>query len=137
MTIEKEHQEYDFAYSLREEMGTCMSIDIWYEGDVWVFRPFGRIDAGHSTDLDAALSEGVEQGMSLIVIDLTDVTYIASSGLRVIIKTAKLVKSDGGSVRICGMNDPVMDVFRLSGLSKIFPNYPSSQEAIQALQRRI
>lgn len=136
MKTEKTHPEGDLAYSIREEMGDCMSIDIWYDGEVWVFRPFGRIDAGHSTDLDTALTEGIEQGMRLIVVDLTDVIYIASSGLRAIIKAAKSVKAEGGSIRVCGMHDQVEEVFRLSGLSKIFPNYPSSEEAIKNFQRK-
>ncbi|MFH0966260.1 MAG: STAS domain-containing protein [Methanobacteriota archaeon] len=135
MKIDRPLQENDLAYSIREEMGDCMPIDIWYEGDIWVFRPSGRIDAGHSTDLDAALTEGIGQGMRLIVIDLTDVPYIASSGLRAFIRAAKSVKTDGGSVRVCGMHEHVIEVFRLSGLLKFFPNYPSSEEAIKDFQR--
>lgn len=126
----------DLAYAIREEMGNIMKIDIWYDGEVWVFRPFGRIDTGHATDLDAALTEGIDQGMRLIVIDLTDSPYIASSGLRAIIRAAKAIKPDGGLIRICGMNEPVCEVFRLSGLARIFPNYPSSDEAIKSLQKK-
>lgn len=124
----------DTAYLLREEMGKSMPIDIWYEGNVWVFRPGGRIDAGHSVDLDAALTEGIEQGMRLIVIDLTDTTYISSSGIRAIIRAAKAVKPDNGSVGVCGMKELVSDVFRLSGLTSIIPTYQTSSEAVRSFQ---
>jgi anti-sigma B factor antagonist len=135
MHMEKNHPENELAFSIREELGNCMSIDIWYDGDIWVFRPIGRIDAGHSADLDASLTEGIRQGMHRIVVDLTDVSYIASSGLRAIIKAAKSVKNDEGSVQVCGMNEQVMEVFRLSGLSKIFLNYPSNEEAIRSMRQ--
>ena len=74
--------------------------------------------------------------IAIIVIDLTDTTYIASSGLRAIIRAAKAVKPDGGMVRTCGMNDHVSEVFRLSGLSKIFANYPTSDEAVRSFQKK-
>ena len=46
---------------IREELGESLAIDIWYQGDIWVFRPFGRVDTGHAEDLDSALSEGIAQ----------------------------------------------------------------------------
>ena len=130
MTKDDNLREDYLATSIREELGECMPIDIWYDGDIWVFRPFGRIDTGHSADLDNALSEGVSQGMRQIVLDLTDTSYISSSGLRAIIKAAKAVKADRGSMSLCGMNETVQEVFRLTGLLKQFPSYQTAQEAI-------
>lgn len=120
----------DPAYLLRDEMGNGMLIDIWYEGEVWVFRPSGKIDTGRSVDLDVALSEGIGQGMRQIVIDFADTIYISSSGLRAIIKAGKMVKPGNGSIRICGMNNAVYEVFKLSGLLSIFPSYETSCEAV-------
>jgi anti-anti-sigma factor len=134
MTIRQNPPGDNLAYSIREEMGECMPIDIWYDGEVWIFRPSGRIDAGHSADLDAALSEGISQGMRYIVLDLTDTPYIASSGLRAIIKAAKSVKPNDGKIAICGMNDVVREVFRLSGLSRIFQEFSILDDAIACLQ---
>ncbi|MDD1730406.1 MAG: STAS domain-containing protein [Methanospirillum sp.] len=122
------------SYLLRDELGNCMPIDIWYDGDIWVFRPLGRIDAGHSVDLDTALTEGIDQGMRLIVLDLTDVPYISSSGLRTVIKAAKAVKSDGGRITICGLNDTVREIFKVSGLFNIFREFPTANEAISGIQ---
>lgn len=119
---------------LREELGGSMPVDIWYSGDVWVFRPFGRIDAGHSEDLDAALTEGISQGMHDIVLDLTDTTYISSSGLRAVTKAAKLLSPGGGRIALCGMKPVVEDVFRLSGLIRLFPAFLTAEEAIRGLQ---
>lgn len=122
------------SYLIRDEMGDCMPIDIWYDGNVWVFRPFGKIDTGHSVDLDAALTEGIEQGMRFIVIDMTDAPYIASSGLRALLKAAKAVKPDNGLITLCGLNDVVREVLKVSGLFRIFTEYPTAKEAVAAMQ---
>jgi len=122
------------SYLIRDEMGDSMPIDIWYDGDIWVFRPFGKIDSGHSEDLDTALTEGIDQGMRFIVVDMTDSSYIASSGLRVLIKAAKAIKSDGGQVTVCGLNEVVHEVLQVSGLLRIFPVYATAKEAVAAMQ---
>ncbi len=122
------------SYLIRDEMGECMPIDIWYDEDVWVFRPFGKIDSGHSADLDAALTEGIGQGMRFIAVDLTDTPYIASSGLRALLKAAKAVKPEGGQITVCGLNDVVHEILQVSGLLRIFPVYPTAEEAVIAMK---
>lgn len=120
---------------LREELGESLPIDIWYQGNIWVFRPFGRIDTGHAEDLDSALSEGIAQGMRFIVLDLTDTVYISSSGLRAVTKAAKKLKPEGGILSLCGMNEPVEEVFRVSGLIRLFPYYSTAEEAALEMEK--
>lgn len=115
---------------IREELGESLPIDIWYHENIWVFRPFGRVDTGHAEDLDSAFSEGISQGMRFIILDLTDTGYISSSGLRAVTKAAKQLKSQGGVLSLCGMNEPVEEVFRVSGLLRLFFNYPTAEEAV-------
>jgi anti-sigma B factor antagonist len=134
MASNDETKEDLVSYLIRDEMGDCMPIDIWYDENVWVFRPFGKIDTGHSVDLDAALTEGIEQGMRLIVIDMTDSPYIASSGLRALLKAAKAVKPDNGLITLCGLNDVVREVLKVSGLLRIFSEYPTAKEAVAAMK---
>jgi anti-anti-sigma factor len=122
---------------LREELGSCMPIDIWYDGDIWIFRPFGRIDTGHSEDLDNALTEGICQGMRYIVLDLTDTSYISSSGIRAVIKAAKAVKADGGMISLCGMRDPVKEVFTLTGIIRLLPCHKAVKEAVENMRNII
>ncbi|HWQ66091.1 MAG TPA: STAS domain-containing protein [Methanospirillum sp.] len=125
----------DVAFTLREEMGGCMPIDIWYDGDVFVFHPFGRVDAGYSVDLDENLTEGIGQGMRKIVLDLGDIPYISSSGLRALIKAAKSLKVLGGKMVFCNICPQVRDVLSMSGLLRIFSEYSTSTEAIAAFEQ--
>ncbi len=123
-----------FIHSMREEVGEkTLPIEIGYVRDVWIFSPVGRIDLDASTDLDATLEEGILQGMHRIVIDFSEVTYISSSGLRVIIKTAKALKKVQGTFAIACLLGVVREVFVVSGFLQILACYDTVDAAVQAV----
>ena len=124
--------EMDLLHTLRKESGSDLSVDIWYEGDIWVFRPLGTIDTSTSSDLEVNLIEGINQGMRWIVMDLTDVPYISSAGLRVLISGMKTLKKKNGEMRLSTPNKTVLDIIEMTGLQKIFRIYPDNTSAIQS-----
>nr|MBP9009321.1 STAS domain-containing protein [Methanospirillum sp.] len=107
-------------------------IDIWYEGEMWIFHPIGSIDTTTSSDLEGTLIEGINQGMRWIILDLTDVRYISSAGIRVFIAAAKTLKEKKGELLFSTPNKNVSDILRLSGLFKIFKVYPDNAAAIRS-----
>jgi anti-sigma B factor antagonist len=124
-----------FFHAMREEVGEkTLPIEIGYIDGVWIFIPQGRIDLDASSDLDAALAEGIKQGMRRIVIDFSLVTYISSSGLRVIIKTAKILKTNKGAFAITDLNGVVRQVFEVSGILKILAYYDTIDAAVAAIR---
>ena len=74
----------------------------------------GRLDTIASEDLDNKLSEKVE-GLNNIIFDLKEIDYIASSGLRVLIKYQKMFKD----LEIRNVTDNVMDVLKMTGLDSV------------------
>lgn len=124
--------ETDLIYTLKKEAGSALPIDIWYEGEMWIFHPIGSIDTTTSSDLEGTLIEGINQGMRWIILDLTDVRYISSAGIRVFIAAAKTLKEKKGELLFSTPNKNVSDILRLSGLFKIFKVYPDNAAAIQS-----
>jgi anti-sigma B factor antagonist len=124
--------EKDLLFTIRHDKGSELKIDIWYEGEVWIFRPFGRIDTATSDDLEENLIQGIEQGMKNIVLDLTDVPYISSAGLRVLIKGAKKIKPTGGDIVLASPSTNVLEILNLSGFKKIFKIYPDQKTSIKS-----
>jgi len=124
--------ETDLIYTLKKEAGSALPIDIWYEGEMWIFHPIGSIDTTTSSDLEGTLIEGINQGMRWIILDLTDVRYISSAGIRVFIAAAKTLKEKKGELLFSTPNKNVSDILRLSGLLKIFKVYPDNAAAIQS-----
>ena len=79
----------------------------------------GKLTVQTSPDLEAAISQ-LSSSICDIDIDLENVDYISSAGLRVLVAAQKLVASRGGSMRLLKPCDDVNDVFVMTGLSEVF-----------------
>ena len=78
----------------------------------------GRIDTITSQELDEEINEELANFDSLIM-DFSDLEYISSAGLRVLIATQKKLKADNIPFIIRNVNDTVGEIFRMSGFDKI------------------
>ena len=78
----------------------------------------GRIDTITSKELESQISEEIGNFDSLIM-DFTDLEYISSAGLRVMIATHKKLNADGIPFVIKNVTDAVREIFRMSGFDKI------------------
>jgi anti-anti-sigma factor len=65
-----------------------------------------------------------------MVMDFSQVNFISSAGLRVILLVAKKLEQVKGKVKLCGLNATLKDVFEISGFSKLFEIVPSVNEAL-------
>lgn len=78
----------------------------------------GRIDTITSKDLDKEINNEIGNFESLIL-DFTDLEYISSAGLRVLIATQKKLKTENIPFVIKNVDDSVKEIFRMSGFDKI------------------
>ena len=79
----------------------------------------GKMTVQTAPDLSDAIKD-LPATVNQIDIDLSDVTYVASAGLRVLVATEKLAVSRGGKMRLLHPCDEVMDVFEMTGLTTVF-----------------
>jgi len=96
-----------------------MDIKTSVDGDRATLEAVGKLTVQTSPDLSAAV-EALPPAVCNLDIDLAEVTYIASAGLRVLVAADKLAVSRGGSMRLLHPCDEVMDVFEMTGLSDVF-----------------
>ncbi len=101
--------------------------------DVRVVPVQGRIDATAAPALAAIVHETAETGGKRILLDLSGVTFLSSSGLRILLMLARELKSTGGELRLCAMQPPVAEVFSLTGFNQIFTIHRTRDEALAAL----
>jgi anti-sigma B factor antagonist len=92
----------------------------------------GRVDSATAPDLENALKHLVDADKSQIVLDLTDVDYMSSAGLRAMVSTLKSVKRVNGDLRLANPSARVAEVLRLAGLTSIFSVYPSQTDALNS-----
>jgi anti-sigma B factor antagonist len=91
-----------------------------------------RISADVATRLKENLIEYVTKGNRTIVLDLSDVTFIDSSGLGALIASLKVMGNDGELV-LCGARDAVTSMFKLTRMNKVFRMFNTQEEAVSAL----
>ncbi len=90
----------------------------------------GRVDSATAPDLENALKKLVETEKTQIVLDLKNVEYMSSAGLRAMVSTLKAVKRVNGDLRLASPSPRVEEVLRLAGLTSIFSIFASRDEAV-------
>lgn len=98
-----------------------------------ILRPIGRLDGNHSPDLEQAVHGIFERGDKNLLVDLTDVPYISSRGLRVFLLGVKEAASVGGRMAVCSLQDFVKDAFGITGFTKLMGIHDSRTEALDSL----
>ena len=76
----------------------------------------------------------IESGERHVVIDLAQLDYISSAGLRVIVLAGKRLSAANGKMALCSLKDRVREVFDIARLSSIFSIYGSHDDATRGLQ---
>jgi anti-sigma B factor antagonist len=107
-----------------------MDISTQQVKSVSVMTVKGRVDSATAPDLENALKQLVEGDKTQIVLDLKDVEYMSSAGLRAMVSTLKSVKRLNGDLRLCSPSPRVAEVLRLAGLNSIFSIYPTQADAV-------
>lgn len=82
----------------------------------------GRLDAAQAVKAQSFL----DQVSGICVLDLTNLEYISSAGLGVLLKTHKRLMGSGNGLKLINVNHHIHDIFRYSGFDKLFEIVPAS-----------
>lgn len=78
----------------------------------------GRLDTATALQFDLAVQPHTV-GATRLLIDLAQISYVSSAGLRVFLMTAKKLQKTGGNLVICAMSPSVREVFDIAGFSRM------------------
>ena len=102
-------------------------------GDVLVATVLeSRVDGRAGGELLATLRGFIDGGDRRIVVDLSDVSFIDSTGLGALVATLKHM-GRGGELALCGVGDAVGTLFKLTRMDKVFRLYPNRDAAVSAM----
>lgn len=90
-----------------------LTIDQKREGATLTLSLVGRLDATTSPELDGVVKQGID-GVEKLVIDLTELEYISSAGLRVVLSAQKAMNKQGSMV-VRNPSEAVRKVFDITG----------------------
>jgi anti-anti-sigma factor len=96
-----------------------LSISDELQGPAVVVRLSGQLDTLTAKPFETHLAERIAEGQKRIIVDLDEVNYISSYGLRVFLLTAKQLRSDRRAFILARLTPPVQKIFRVSGFDKI------------------
>lgn len=94
-----------------------MTIGIAKESESLTMKLGGRLDTTTAPELEKAFEENMDVSKDLIL-DMKELEYISSAGLRVLL-TAQKKMNQSGKMKLTGVSDEVMEVFEITGFSDI------------------
>lgn len=98
--------------------------------DVLVLKPSGRVDSNNAGSAEAMILGQVDGGAQRLVFDMSELNYISSAGLRVLLVTAKRLRQTGGRMALCQLRPNVHEVLEVSGFLSILTVCDGRQAAI-------
>ncbi len=113
-------------------MDTKVGIKIEEVGDTMVFAIEGHLDASMVNAVNERATDVLESDFVKVVFDFSNLVYISSAGLRVLLYVAKKTKSKGGKVALCSVNSNVQRILDISGLTRFLPVYDDREAALSA-----
>lgn len=110
-----------------------MDVSLEERGEIVIVRVKGRLDAASSPQLQAAIDSVIEGGHFKLLLNFSDVDYLSSAGMRLMLAVSKKLGSLEGKVVACSLNDEVMDVIKMAGFNQVIEFYPNEAESIAHL----
>ncbi len=108
-----------------------MKISEESRGDVVVLDIEGHLNAITCNDLEKRLNTLIERGEKLFLLDFPRLDYISSAGLRVLLVTAKKLKTCNGQIVLASVKGQVKKVFDAAGFSALFRMFNTREEAMR------
>jgi len=95
-----------------------------------ILRLQGRLDASSSSVLQSRLNVLIIEGHLIVLLDFSNVDYLSSAGLRVLLSFMKKFDEKKGRLGLFSAIDEVMEVIKLTGFDKILNIYKNEKEAL-------
>jgi anti-sigma B factor antagonist len=111
-----------------------MEITSIQQGDVSIIKIMGSVDAFTAGEATAFLKGEVDAGRTQLVVDLTEVEYMSSAGLRTVLMILKQVRQFDGDLRLANPQEAVAKVLTMAGLTSIMSIYADLESAIDSFK---
>jgi len=96
--------------------------------DRYVITVSGEVDLATSPSLDTEIIAAIESGTESVVVDLSDVSFMDSSGLGVIVRGLKRCREADKELDLVITNERVLKVFGITGLDQVIPIHDSLED---------
>lgn len=109
-----------------------MSLKSREEGEVCIVELNGEIDAKTAPSISSEVLD-LTKDKSKIIIDLTEVPYMSSAGLRMLLKLFRTVTSNSGELVLVGLSEEIEDTMQVTGFLQFFTTCPTVEAGLNKL----
>ena len=100
--------------------------------DVLVIKLPARLDAAGLSVIERDFSDNVAAHKGKVLADMSDVSFVASLALRMLLMNLKAVQPQGGDLRLAGLQPQIAEIFRKSRFDSLFKIYADRNAALAA-----
>jgi anti-sigma B factor antagonist len=104
--------------------------DVMQHGNATVVKLTGEVDMSHSPSVHQTLVEVLEGRPARLVIDLTEVSYMDSSGVGILVDALRRMRTSGGKLALVAVAPRVLSVLQITKLDQFFEMHSTLQEAL-------
>ncbi|MCG8367244.1 MAG: STAS domain-containing protein [Pseudanabaenales cyanobacterium] len=95
---------------------------------VKTLEPTGMLDGATTNELKNQVTDLIQQGADIVLLDMKDVTFMNSSGIGALVAILKIVRAKGKQLYLCGLTDQVKMIFQLTKMDRVFKLFLDSGE---------
>jgi anti-sigma B factor antagonist len=111
-----------------------LSVERPLDGAPPVVGVSGEVDVYSAPKLKECLTDLLESGASTVVVDLSEVAFLDSTGLGALVEARAATSEAGGSLPLVCSQERILKLFTITGLDGVFAIHPTLEEAVEALQ---
>jgi anti-anti-sigma factor len=98
-------------------------------GQVLILKPNGRLDSQSAPEFEIVINQKLATARQ-VILDLADVPYVSSAGLRVVLLAAKRVAQSEGRFALASLKPEIFSVFRISGVTHVLKIFATPEAAL-------
>lgn len=103
-------------------------------GDISILRLSGELEYESGEILERAIDKILSGGSNKIILELGDISYVNSAGLRVLVQIWKEIGKKKAAMRLCNLSIFVQKMFRITNLNTVFTIHSTENDAVNAFK---
>ncbi len=115
-------------------MSSVINIIEEQKGDVIILRVKGKLDSVISPSLEKKAFEFIHAGQNKLLLDLGEVSYINSAGLRMLLSVKKQVRALSGKFIVCALSREVLEILKICGFDHVLEISKSEEDALASFK---
>ncbi len=104
-------------------------------GELMVIKLQGEVDLYAAPDLKEHVNSAIESGKTLLILDLSEATFIDSTTLGILVSGMKRLRPRGGRLAVLCPDPTMAKIFDITGLNRMFSVHETREDAIAALEQ--